>query len=249
MKKFYFLGVGLLFSLAIANAQTINNVQASLSGNTVIISYDLVASDNDQVFNVAIKSSKDNFVSSLIEVTGDVGPNQKAGVGKKIIWDAKKELGKFNGEISFEITAEVTFTPLKFVKPTAGAGLKIGKPYSIQWKGGTSDNQLKLELLKNNTSVMDMGTINNNGRYSWNVPKTMEKGGNYQFRLMDPSKPNDALLSGSFNLKKTSILVYVIPGVVAVGALTAVLVSGGGGGETPSGDTELPDPPSPPAGN
>ena len=230
MKKLYFLGVGLLFFQAYLGAQTIDNVQASLSGTTVIITYNLTSSDNGQKFDVEIKSSKDNFVSALREVTGDVGPNQSAGFGKKIIWDAKKELGKFTGEISFEITATVTFTPLKFVKPTAGSGIKIGKPYSVQWKGGTPDTKLRLELLKNNTSVMDMGNIGNTGSYSWNVPKTMEKGENYQFRLLDPSKPNDALLSAQFNLKKTSILVYAIPAAVLVGVGVAVLVGGGGGG-------------------
>ena len=231
MKKLYLLGVGLLFFSAQLSAQSITNVQASISGSTVIITYDLTSSDNGQKFDVAIKSSKDNFASALKEVTGDVGANQSAGNGKKIIWDAKKELGKFSGEISFEIIATVTFTPLNFVKPTAGSGVKIGKPYKVQWKGGAEDRNLKLELMKNNTSVMDMGNINNTGSYTWNVPKTMEKGENYNFRLLDPTKPNDAVLSAQFNLKKTSLLVYIIPGAVAVGALTAVLLSGGGGGE------------------
>lgn len=231
MKNLYFLGVGLLFLTANLSAQSINNVQASLSGTTVIITYDLTTTDNGQKFDVEIKSSHDNFTSALKEVTGDVGPNQSAGLSKKVIWDAKKELGKFTGEISFEITATVTFTPMKFMKPTAGSGVKIGKPYSIQWKGGTPDTRLRLELLKNNTSVMDMGNISNTGTYSWNVPKTMEKGENYQFRLLDPSKPNDALLSAQFNLKKTSILIYAIPAAVLVGVGVAVLAGGGGGGE------------------
>lgn len=250
MKKLYFLGVGLFLFMAQVSAQSINNVQASISGSTVIITYDLTSSDNGQKFDIEIKSSKDNFASALKEVTGDVGSNQSAGTGKKIIWDARKELGAFKGDISFEITATVTFTPLKFVKPIAGSGVKIGKPYSVQWVGGTEGRNLKLELMKNNTSVMDMGNINNTGSYTWNVPKTMEKGENYKFRLLDPTKPNNAVLSAQFDLKKTSILVYVIPGAVAVGVLTAVLVSGGdgGGGGEPTGGEELASPPPPPGG-
>lgn len=228
MKKLYLLSLGLIFFYVHSSAQSIQNVQAGLSGSTVIITYDLIASDKDQKFDVEIKSSKDNFVSPLKEVTGDVGTNQTAGTGKKIIWNARKELGQFKGDISFEVTATVTFTPLKFLQPTVGAGVKIGKPYSVKWQGGTSDRSLKLELMKNNTSVMDMGNINNTGNYTWNVPKTMEKGESYQFRLLDPTKPNDAVLSARFNLKKTSILVYAIPAAALLGVGVAVLVGGGG---------------------
>lgn len=228
MKKLYFLGLGLILFNASINAQSITNVQASLSGNKVIIAYDLLASDKGQKFNIVIKNSSDNFVSILKEVTGDVGANQSAGIGKRIMWDARKELGMFKGNISFEITATVTFTPLKFVQPSTDASLKIGKPYTVKWIGGTLDRNLKLELLKNNSQVMDMGNIDNTGSYTWNVPKTMQKGEKFQFKLLDPTMPNDAILSAEFKLKKVPILIYAGAGAVAVGVLVAVLAGGGG---------------------
>lgn len=261
MKKLYLLGLGIILFTAHIQAQSIKNVQASLSGSNVIISYDLVGTDNGQKFDIVLKSSSDNFLSTLKEVTGDVGANQTAGNSKKITWDARKELGQFKGDISFEITATVTFTPLKFVKPTAATGIKIGKPYTIEWNGGTLNRNLKLELLKNNSQVIDMGNIDNSGSYTWNVPKTMEKGENFQFKLLDPTKPNDAIMSASFNLKKTPILIYVGAGAVVAGVAAAVLLGGGddGGGvdcttnpsdpscSTPAGD-ELATPPPPPGG-
>lgn len=268
MKKLYFLGLGLILFTAQMQAQSIKNVQASLSGTNVIISYDLLGSDKGQKFDIAIKSSSDNFLNTLKEVTGDVGSNQSDGSGKKITWNARKELGQFKGDISFEITATVTFTPLKFIQPTAASGVKIGKPFKVEWKGGTVDRNLKLELLKNNSQVIDMGNIDNTGNYTWNVPKTMEKGENFQFKLLDPTKPNDAVMSASFNLKKTPMLIYIGAGVAVVGVLAAVLLGGGDPGPegcsdvcnpsctnyNPSdascttGGTELAPPPPPPGG-
>jgi len=260
MNKFYFLSFGLLFISVHLNAQSIKNVQASLSGSNVIISYDLIASDEGQKFEVFIKSSQDGFSNLLKEVTGDVGSNQSAGIGKKVTWNARKELGSFKGDISFEISATVTFTPLKFVQPTTGSGIKIGKAYMVEWKGGTLDRNLKLELLKNNSQVIDMGNIDNTGSYTWNVPKTMEKGENFQFKLLDPTNPNEAVLSAEFNLKKTPMLLYIGAGVVVAGVAAAVLLGGDNGGGTvdcttnptdPScttTTTELPAPPPPPGG-
>ncbi len=256
MKKLYLLGLGIILFITQINAQSIKNVQASSNGSNVIISYDLIGSENGQKFDVILKSSSDNFLSTLKEITGDAGTNQTAGFGKKITWNARKEIGQFKGDISFEITATVTFTPLKFVKPTAATGVKIGKPYTIEWKGGTLNRNLKLELLKNNSQVIDMGNIDNSGSYTWNVPKTMEKGDNFQFKLLDPTKPNDAIMSAKFNLKKTPILIYVGAGAVVAGVAAVVLLGGDKGVDCEtnptdpscSTNTELALPPPPPGG-
>jgi len=257
MKKLYFLGVGILVT-SIIHAQSIKNVQANLNGSNVIISYDLVASEKGQRFDILLKSSGDNFSSALKEVIGDVGANQTAGIGKKITWNARKELGSFKGDISFKITAIVTFTPLKFVKPTSGAGVKIGKPYTVEWKGGTLNRNLKLELLKNNSQVMDIGNIDNSGSYTWNVPKTMKKGEKFQLRLLDPTKPNNAILSAEFKLTKIPMYVYIGAGAAVVGVLAAVLLGGNNGGNIDCATNptdpacvainELATPPSPPGG-
>ena len=249
MKKLYFLG--LFFISLHINAQSIKNLKASATGSTVTITYDLASPDTGQKFTIELKSSQDGFLRALKEVSGDVGGNQSAGLGKKITWDARKEIGAFQGDISFEITATVTFTPLKFISPTAGAGVKIGKPYTVEWQGGSLDRNLKLELLKNNNQVMDMGNIDNSGSYTWNVPKTMTKGENLQFKLFDPTKPNDAILSAKFKLKKTPLLLYIGAGAVVAGGLAAVLLSGkdnGGGGTTPATpENPIDAPPAPPA--
>lgn len=251
MKKLYYLGIGLFFFSAHLNAQTIEDVKATLNGSNVIISYNLITSEHGQKFDIEIRSSHDEFAGKLVEVTGAVGSNQSAGLGKRIIWDARKELGQFIGDISFEITATVTFTPLKFISPKAGSGVKIGKDFTIEWQGGNLDRGLKLQLLRNDMQVLDMGNIDNLGNYTWNVPKTMEKGDQFRFRLLDPTKPNDAVMSARFKLKKTPLLIYIGAGAVVAGVVAAVALSGGdegGGGTTPTADNPIETPPPPPGG-
>lgn len=235
MKKIYLLGfVVPLISLQLY-AQSVKNVQATVSNNDVIISYDLTTPTKGQKFDIIIKSSKDGFSSPLTKVSGDVGSDQVAGIGKKIIWEAKKELGIYKGILSFEITAIVTYTPIQFLKPTAESKVKMGKPYTLEWRGGTSETSLKLELLKNSSQVVDIGTINNTGSYTWSVPKTMTKGENYQFKFLDPNHPNDAIISIGFTIgKKPSALVYIIPAAAVVGIGAAVLLGGGDEGGTTS---------------
>lgn len=233
MKKIYFLNIGLLLFATQVNAQSVRNVQAIVSDNDVIISYDLNTPIRGQKFDVIIKSSKDGFSNPLTKVSGDIGAEQTAGNGKKIIWEAKEEIGIFKGVVSFEITATVTFTPIQFLQPMADSKIKIGKPFTLEWKGGTLDSNLKLELLKNNSQVMDMGIINNTGTYTWNVPKAMTKGENYQFKLLDPTQPNNVILSIGFTLnKKTSPLVFIIPAAALLGVGAVVLLGGGDEGST-----------------
>jgi hypothetical protein len=211
-------------------AQTVKNVQARAQENSVIISYDLVGSATGQTFDVQLKSSHNNFATPLKEVSGDVGKGQEAGFAKTITWNAMKEIGVFSGNISFEVVATLTFTPLQFTQPTAGAGVKIGKPSDVRWEGGATNASLNMQLMRSNQKLFDIGDVGNSGSYTWNVPKTLEKGENYSLRLLDPTKPNDAVMSAEFRLKKTSILVYIIPAVVLVGVGVAVLAGGGGGG-------------------
>ena len=216
-----------LLSATLAHAQTVSNVQARVDGNNVIISYDLQAASEGQQFKVEIKSSKDNFTSPLKEVSGDVGENITPGIAKTVIWNAMKELGKFSGQISFDVVATVTFTPLKFTNPAAGANVKIGKSTNVTWLGAEKAPDLRMQLMRNNQQLLDIGNVRNTGSYNWQVPKSVDKGANYALRLSNPGNPSQSVMSAEFQLKKTSILVYVIPAVVVVGGVAAVLMMGG----------------------
>lgn len=252
--KNHLLVVSLIFApFLFASGQTIKNIQARAEKNKVIINYDLVSTLEGQKFTVELRSSINNFSAPLKEVEGDVGPDQTAGLGKTITWNALKEQGNFSGSVTFEVVATVTFSPLTIVAPTAVTKGKIGKPLEIKWQGGSKDRALKMAILQGGTPIDEIPNVGNSGSYSWTVPKTTPKGDNYKIKLFDPTKPNDAVMSAEFQLKKTSILVYVIPGAVAAGVAAYLIFSGGnggdnGGGTTPPPSGELATPPPPPSG-
>ena len=227
MKK-YLLSFVLIFSLILNGySQTVKNVEALVVKNNVIITYDLISSIEGQKFNVELRSSINNYSTVIEKVTGDVGPDQTPGIGKKITWAALAEQGNFSGNVSFEVTAILTFSPLTITNPTAGSSAKVGKGLDVKWQGGDKNRNLKMSILQGNSTITDIPNVGSSGNYVWNVPKTLVKGDNYQIKLFDPTKPNDSALSAEFNLKKTSILVYIIPGAVALGVGAVLLLSGG----------------------
>ena len=264
MKRYLFSLSLIILPFMHGFSQTVSNVQARAEKNKVIITYDLSSDVKEQKFEIELRSSINDYKTALIEVTGDVGADQTPGIGKTIIWNAINEQGNFTGSVTFEIGALLTFNPLSITSPKAGSSAKLGKSLDVQWQGGDRGRNLKMAILQGNSTLTEVPNVGSNGSYSWTVPKTFSKGNNYQIKLFDPTKPNDAAMSAEFQLKKTSILVYIIPAAVLVGVGAAVLLGGGGGG---GGDTtvdcatnpthpdcvtnqtnELADPPPPPGG-
>jgi hypothetical protein len=233
MRKSLLLLGFIIFMLSNGMAQTVKNVQAHIEGNQVYINYDLISTTEGQKFTIELRSSIDNYNKVLQEVSGHVGPDQEAGLGKTIIWNAIAEQGNFSGSVSFEVTSIVTFSPLEVTNPASNSSAKIGKTLNVQWQGGDRGRNLKMAILQGGNTVTEIPNVGSSGNYQWQVPKSVAKGDNYQVKLFDPSKPNDAAMSAEFKLKKTSILVYVIPGVVVAGAAAVLLMNNGGGGSEP----------------
>ncbi len=70
-----------------AICQSINNVQADIKGNFVIITYDLMC---DSTMKISILYSTDNgttYNKSIVMATGDIGVNVKLGNTKLIMWN------------------------------------------------------------------------------------------------------------------------------------------------------------------
>ena len=104
--------------------QTVKNVQARAEGNKVYIDYDLIGTTNGQKFTVELRSSIDNYTKPLVQVSGDIGEELEAGLGKTIIWNAISEQGNFSGSVTFEVISTLTFSPLEITNPTAKSGAK-----------------------------------------------------------------------------------------------------------------------------
>lgn len=88
----------------------LRNIKWELEGDTVVITYDLLAPLN-QEYDVSVTLLNDNDPSFKVvpeAVTGDVGKGILSGVGRKILWEYKRDLPKgLEGDgYRFEIHAQ-----------------------------------------------------------------------------------------------------------------------------------------------
>lgn len=98
-------------------AQQVQNVKAVQTNDEVIVTYDLT--DTKPVY-VSLYYSKDGgttFSPELRQVTGDVKANVKPSAGKKITWNAAKELVVFDGDLVFKV--EANSKKIAYPKPVA----------------------------------------------------------------------------------------------------------------------------------
>ncbi len=229
-----FITIGIVTS----KAQTVENVSAEVGQNGVVtVTYDLKGNPSDERFKIRLYSSHNGYSSPLQQITGDANEDFSIvpGDGKKIMWDAASELGSFNGELAFEVRAEV-LRVLRIDRPSTSKAVRRGSKTSIQWTGGKPAENVKIELLKGSTVVSNIGSVSNSGSYQWSVPKEMAKGKDYTIRMTNSS---GATTSESFavNAKYPLLLKIAVPAAVVVGVI--VLLKGGGD------DGPLPVPPEP----
>ncbi|WKN43779.1 Ser-Thr-rich GPI-anchored membrane family protein [Tunicatimonas pelagia] len=93
---------------------------------------------------------------------------------------------------------------------------KRGKAYTINLSGSSPD-PLTLQLYRNNqyVSTLESGLVNSS--YTWNVPKTAERGEDYQLFLKKPNVQT-GIKSGTFSIKRKTPLGLYIGASVGVGA-------------------------------
>jgi hypothetical protein len=154
-------------------------------------------------------------------VMGDVGKSIKPGSGKKIEWNAKDELGTYKGEITFKVKGEVVVPMLSFKNPVKGSSVRRGKNIVLQWEGGNTLQNVRLELYKGNEKLISLPEMKNNGSYQWSVPKDLTPGGDYSIKM---ASGQQNIASENFTVKrKVPFLLKVAP-VLVVGGLLAVLL-------------------------
>lgn len=220
--------VALLMLLSInVRSQTLSNVVATLQDDQVIITYDLEGTIAKQRFEVTIFYSHDDYASPLRLVDGDAGPDIEAGFGKRVVWRAKEELQFYTGELTFEVRSLLTYSPLVMNEPGSTSSFKLGKSLPIKWTGGTANENLQLELYKASQMVTSIASSGNTGNYIWAIPKSIKKGDDYQIRILNPTRPNDAVLSANFKLKSgPNIVLIALPVAAGLGAAAYFLLKG-----------------------
>ena len=131
----------------------------------------------------------------------------------------------FKGNLSFEVRANLIVPVVAPVSPPVTSSqftfrdlssVKRGRNLQINWSGGSSTENVTLELLKDNVSQQTLMNSRNTGAYSWSVPSDM-KPGTYQLRITGSS---GSAVSSNFAIKhKIPTLVKVLPIVVIAGVL------------------------------
>jgi hypothetical protein len=249
MKINYLFTIFLFACASAVNAQSVSNIKAVFLDDKVIITYDLIATDPQQKFDVDLYSSVNNYSRPLINVKGDVGKGLIASRGKRIEFDVLTELGKYDGDITFEVRAGVLVTSITsaFANPMEGSKFKRGKVYQIKWVG-ISESQLELELYKSGVKQNTIGKSLNGKDYGWYIPENTKPGADYQIKLVSGANKNIST-SKTFKIGRKIPLGLKIAPILIIGGVAAALLGGGSGEESGGGGTvdavSLPVPPVP----
>ncbi|MFN3939975.1 MAG: hypothetical protein ACK4IY_05275 [Chitinophagales bacterium] len=235
------LSRSILFSLqlgaiCIVKAQVIENVRVIPKGDILEIYYDLKPGIDSLNCNIAVYASHNDFNAPLLWVGGHVGSSISPGDNKLIIWEARKELENFKGQIIIEIQADPIVLPYQFnfekkIKARRSA------PLRIDWIGGKKSDVIDIQLLNKNKEVINVLTSTNNEKtYLWKIPRDFKKDV-YHIRLIAPGYD---ITSNPFKVQGTRKWWLIIP---ATGGLLLALIL------TDNKDQPLPLPPGPPSSN
>jgi len=240
--RVFICGLLMLLGLSIAQAQKFDIKRVELANQQVVIHYDLADSIAGRTYTLNVYASTDNYINPLQKLTGDIGMEVKPGYNKKIIWDAKSELGtEYTGSVALEIRGRLYIPFVYFSSFDEYKSFKRGKPYQLTWSGGTSRNILNFDLYKKDKKVATFANIANVGYYKLTLPKDTKPGKGYSFRVSDTKNKNEVVYTGAFKVKrKTPLLVKLIP-LAAAGYLAAMLAQQGGETE-PDGPADIIDP-------
>jgi hypothetical protein len=223
-----------------AIAQGFDIKRVEVDGDLVNLYYDLTDTTSRRAYTVSVYSSRDNYISPLDHVSGDLGLEVKPGANKKISWNTRQALGEtFQGEVALEIRGRVY---IPFVRIDGQySSFKRMKPYEITWTGGTQQNILNFDLYKDGEKVTTFPNIANVGHYTLTLPASVKPGKGYSFKITDTKNKDQIVNTSTFTVKrKIPLLVKAVP-VGLVGAFLFWIINS----EEPSPQQSIPVAPDP----
>ena len=222
-------------------AQDIHITQVELlSSGEVLLRYNLKDDQLDRKYSLYLYTSGDNYIQPLEKVSGDVGVDIAVGDNKKIIWNAKEELGDdFKGSVALELKGSI-YVP--FISLDGFDDYKVfkrGKPYDVTWTGGRGNNVLNFELYQNENKIKVFEERPNVGNTTIIIP-TDVKPGVYRFKISDSRNRDEVVYTLEFNVKRKIPLGLKVGIGFVVGGLVGYLVSTGSQPEKKIGSPPLP---------
>ena len=139
-----------LATARVGHAQTGNpaaNISTVVRGGVVVVSYDLISNDPNATFAVVLEVSGDGGQSYAVRprtLSGDVGPAVRAGGGKRITWEAARDVENLEVDrYRYRVRAEpvrgqspTARTPQPPPAPAAGDPVaKVGRSKGRLWGG------------------------------------------------------------------------------------------------------------------
>jgi hypothetical protein len=241
--------LALPFSVFIATAQSVAIKKIELAGGQIVVHYDLEDSNPANEYQLNLYASRDNYVSALAKVAGDIGSEVKPGAGKQVRWNVREEWGGYQGRVSLEIRGKVYLPFVKLQQFDANKTYRRGRSYNLQWKSG-STNPIHIEVYQGGRRIAGEMNQPNNGAHTFFLPARTPKGDDYRIKISDSKQPENVIFTPDFTVKpKVPFLLKALPVAAAVGALVFLLPeltrNGRGAGGVAPTDENLPLPPLP----
>jgi Ser-Thr-rich glycosyl-phosphatidyl-inositol-anchored membrane family len=196
--------------------QTFENIRPTISGDKVIITYDLKYPDPTQKFNVSLYGSHDKYTNPITPVEGNIGQNVTPGKGLRIVWDAKNSTVSLDSEIIFRLKGTLKLA----LKPLGTTAYKKGQDVKLDWVGSGASDRMNIELIRNGKVYKTLAEKTpNTFSYNWKIPKNLKAGKDYSIRLTNANLPNEVSASELIIIKpKIPLLIkgLVVAGVVGV---------------------------------
>lgn len=230
----------MVISFIAAQAQTVTIKKIELAGEKIIVHYDLDDSNPNNEYKLDLYASKDNFITALTKVKGNIGSEVKPGTDRKIEWSIIEEYGPYKGKVTLEIKGKVYIPFVKLQNFNTDKSYKRGSSHNLGWKPG-NNNPINIELFKGGQRITGEMNQPNNGSHTLFIPSSAKPGKDYRLKISDSRNVEDVLYTGNFTVKpKVPMLLKALPILAAGGALAFL---SGGGEKGPTGDQEIPAPP------
>ena len=210
----------------------VENIRLAPAGDKYVITYDLNSSDPTQKFKITAFSGHDNFTNALQHVAGAVGENVTPGKGLRIEWDHRATLpDNFNGVLAIRLKA----VGMLQAKPLDKTVIKKGSDLLLNWSGGSKNNKITIELIRNEKVYKTLATeIENSNTFTWKLPTNLKAGKGYSIRLNNVTEAMQPASTAQFEIKPK------IPKVAKIAAAAVVIAGGIIIATRPEDDDELP---------
>lgn len=207
------------------SAQEFSIKQVEMQGDQLALHYDLIDTTRGHTYSIYVYSSKDNFLNALEKISGDAGLEVKPGKNRKIVWNAREELGPtFAGEVELEIRGRLYIPFIRFEGFQDVEVRKRGVPFLVKWSGGTRQNILNFQLYQGDKLKYTFPNAPNNSEQKITIPTTVKPGNGYYFRISDTKNKDQVVITPQFGIKrKIPLALKVVPVLLVGGAIYLLL--------------------------